>query len=179
MNRPNLIQIQPKPQPMGMIRFVKLIPNNYVETAQSNKSVIFLVLALSALAVIYLIKKRCQRKMDKLDKLPDFNKIKEVKAEEPTVLPEPQSTRNVNQEQPEESHEEINVQLNDRNIQMPTNNNQQQLPDDLRPHETNPTFPKDTCSLNKQENGELDAPTDGLFGNDPTPYEGWGEFSNF
>ena len=62
MNRPNLIQIQPKPQPMGMIRFVRLIPNNYVETAQSNKSVIFLVLALSALAVIYLIKKRCQRK---------------------------------------------------------------------------------------------------------------------
>ena len=49
MNRPNLIQIQPKPQPMGMIRFVRLIPNNYIETAQSNKSVIFLVLALSAL----------------------------------------------------------------------------------------------------------------------------------
>ena len=47
---------------MGMIRFVRLIPNNYVETAQSNKSVIFLVLGLSALAVIYLIKKRCQRK---------------------------------------------------------------------------------------------------------------------
>ena len=140
MNRPNLIQIQPKPQPMGMIRFVRLIPNNYVETAQSNKSVIFLVLALSALAIIYLIKKRCQRKMDKLDNLPDFNKIKEVKAEEPAVLPEPQSTRNVHQEQPEESHEEINVQLNDRNIQMPTNNNQQQLPDDLRPQETNQPF---------------------------------------
>ena len=74
--------------------------------------------------------------MDKLDNLPDFNKIKEVKAEEPAVLPEPQSTRNVHQEQPEEL-KEINVQLNDRNIQMPTNNNQQQLPDDLRPPKQN------------------------------------------
>ena len=61
MNRPNLIQIQPKPQPMGMIRFVRLIPNNYVETAQSNKSVI-LVLAISALLVIYLIKKDVKEK---------------------------------------------------------------------------------------------------------------------
>ena len=31
----------------------------------------------------------------------------------------------------------------------------------------------------KKENEDIDAPTDGLFGNDPTPYEGWGEFSNF
>ena len=82
----------------------------------------------------------------------------------------------------EQNHQPTNYENQYYNVEQPilfSNNNQQQLPDDLRPQETNPSFPKDTCSLNKQENEDIDAPTDGLFGNDPTPYEGWGEFSNF
>ena len=37
---------------------------------------------------------------------------------------------------------------------MPTIITTTTITNDLRPQETNPTFPKDTCSLNKQENGD-------------------------
>ena len=191
MNRPRLIQIQPKPQPSGLpgvVRFVKIIPSNYVEQARSHKSIIFLILGLFALGVIYIIKKRCKDKMSKLVALPDFKKIEDKTVEEPSVLPGPENTRSVN-ETPEESHEDINNGINQRNLnteleqrhqqmapqqQQQQHDNSQQLPQELSPQETNPTFPKDTCSLNNRNNDEGD-----LFSNEPSAYEGWGEFSNF
>ena len=191
MNKPRLIQVLPKPQPSGLpgvVRFINIIPNNYVDKARMNKSIIFLILGLFALGVIYVIKKRCRDKMSKLIALPDFNKIEDKPVEEPSVLPGPESTRGTN-EIPEESHEDINNGINQRNLnteleqrqqqmepqqQMQQQDNSQQLPQDLAPQEMNPTFPKDTCSLNNRNEDEGD-----LFGNEPSAYEGWGEFSNF
>ena len=58
MNRPRLIQIQPKPQPSGisnMVSFVRIIPNDYVEKARSHKSIIFLFLGSPRSVIIPIV----------------------------------------------------------------------------------------------------------------------------